>query len=89
MSTDFEAKGPNVVASKDGELHIARVGLSVSFRGHKYEIDSEMLAPPMTIAIYFRSSSAAKAAAKAHELGQLREFVRDALTFRGFDVEID
>jgi hypothetical protein len=43
----------------------------------------------MAIAIYFRSSSAAKAAEKAHELEQLREFVRDALTFRGFDVEID
>lgn len=89
MSTGFEARGPNEIASKDGELHIARLGLSVTFRGHKYEIDSEMLAPPMSIAIYFRNSSAAKAAAKAQESEQLREFVRDALTFGGFNVEFD
>ncbi|MGN8130094.1 hypothetical protein [Paenarthrobacter sp. 22069] len=87
MSTDFEARGPNVVSSVDGELRIARVGLSVSFRGRQYEIDSEMLAPPMSIAIYFRGSSAAKAAAKVHESEQLQEFIREALIFAGFDVE--
>jgi hypothetical protein len=43
----------------------------------------------MSIAIYFRNSSAAKAAAEVHELEQLREFVRDALQFGGFDVEFD
>lgn len=87
MSTDFEARGPNVVASKDGELRIARVGLSVIFRGRQYEIDSEMLAPTMSIVIYFRGSAAAKAAGKAHESDQLRDFIRDALLFEGFDVE--
>lgn len=83
MSTDFEARGPNVVASKDGELCLARVGLSVSFRGHQYDVDSEMLDPPMSIAVYFRRSPAAK----ADESEQIRRFIQDALAFRGFKVE--
>jgi len=56
----FEATGPNVVSSAEGEVRIARVGLWVSFHGQQYEIDSEMLAPPMGIVVYFQRSLAAE-----------------------------
>ena len=84
MSTEFEATGPNVVSSTEGELRIARVGLSVNFHGQQYDIDSEMLYPPMSMVIYFQSSLAAK----ADDSEQIRQFVLDALKFRGFNVEL-
>lgn len=84
MTPEFKISGPNVVASKDGELHIARVGLSVTFRGQHYAVDSEMLEPPMSIAVYFQASRAAE----ADESEQIREFITAALAFRGFNVEL-
>ncbi|MFB0840477.1 MULTISPECIES: hypothetical protein [unclassified Arthrobacter] len=83
MSTDFQATGPNVVSSDEGELRIARVGLSVSFRGQQYDMDSETLDPPMSIVVYFQRSLPAK----ADDTEQIRQFVLDALKFRGFRVE--
>lgn len=83
MSTDFEATGPNVVSSDEGEVRIARVGLSVRFHGQQYDIDSEMLAPPMSIVVYFQRSLPAK----SDDSEQIRQFVLDALKFSGFSVE--
>lgn len=83
MSMEFEATGPNVVTSAEGELRIARVGLSVSFHGQQYDIDSEMLAPPMSIVVYFQRSLAAG----ADDSEPIRQFVLDALEFNGFNVE--
>jgi hypothetical protein len=80
---EFEATGPNVVTSAEGELRIARVGLSVSFHGQQYDIDSEMLAPPMSIVVYFQRSLAAG----ADDSEPIRQFVLDALEFNGFNVE--
>ncbi|UKA77645.1 hypothetical protein [Arthrobacter sp. FW306-07-I] len=72
------------MSSTEGELRIARVGLSVSFHGQQYDIDSEMLNPPMSIVIYFQRSLAAKTG----DSEQIRQFVLDALEFRGFKVEL-
>ncbi|WP_336855997.1 hypothetical protein [Sinomonas albida] len=83
MSSGFEVEGPNSVISKDGEIRIARVGLSVIFHGRQYNIDSEMLDPPMSIVIYFRNSRAAQ----SEEAEDIRSFIEEALTFRGFMIE--
>lgn len=83
MGTTFERRGSSEVLSQDGLLHISRVGLSLRYRGQQYEVDSEMLDPPMSIAVYFRTSDAAK----AKEAEQIREFIAGALTFRGFTIE--
>ena len=83
VTSEFKIISPNVIGSEDGELRIARVGLTVTFRGQRYVIDSEMLHPPMSIAIYFDSSRAAK----ADDAEQIREFVKGALAFAGFTVE--
>ena len=83
MTSGFEATGPNVVSSAEGELRIARVGLWVSFHGQQYDIDSEMLAPPMSIVVYFQRSLAAG----ADDSEQIRQFVLDALKFSGFSLE--
>jgi hypothetical protein len=85
MTSEFKISGPNVVASEEGELRIARVGLSVTFRGEHYVLDSEMLEPPMSVAVYFHTSHAARAA----DAEQIQEFITDALAFRGFTVELD
>lgn len=83
MSREFQATGPNVVSSTEGELRIARVGLSVSFRGKEYAVDSEMLNPPMSIVVYFTRSLDAK----DNDSEEVRKFVLDGLKFSGFTVE--
>jgi hypothetical protein len=43
-----------------------------------------MLEPPMSVAVYFHTSHAARAA----DAEQIQEFITDALAFRGFTVEL-
>lgn len=83
MRDRFERLGPNEVVSQDGVLRISRVGISLTYRDQEYEVDSEMLDPPMSIAVYFRASNAAK----VKDAEQIREFIEGALAFRGFTVE--
>lgn len=83
MSSEFTIKDENVISSHDGELHIGRVGLSLTFRGQSYAIDSEMLQPRMSIAVYFQDSPAAH----AHNADDVRRFIAEGLAARGFSVE--
>ncbi len=83
MTSELKLRSPNVIASEEGELQIARVGLSVIFGRKHYFVDSEMLDPPMSIAVYFRTSRAAE----ADDAEQIRGFIADALAFGGFTVE--
>lgn len=84
MVDAFKTIGPNVIASEEGELRTARVGLTLTFRGRHYVIDSELLNPPMSIAVYFTTSDAAK----ADDAERIRAFLTDALAFQGFTVEL-
>lgn len=83
MTGELKIISPNVIASEEGELQIARVGLSVIFGSKQYFVDSEMLDPPMSIAVYFRTSRAAEDG----DAEQIRGFIADALAFGGFTVE--
>lgn len=80
----FKIIGLNVIASEEGELRIAGVGLTLTFRGRHYVIDSEMLNPPMSTAVYFTASDAAK----ADDSDRILTFITDALAFGGFTVEL-
>jgi hypothetical protein len=83
VTSELKIRSPNVVASEEGQLQIARVGLSVIFRGQHYFVDSEMLEQLMSIAVSFRASRAAE----ADDAAQIRGFIADTLAFRGFNVE--
>ncbi|HBX82713.1 MAG TPA: hypothetical protein DEH05_16755 [Propionibacteriaceae bacterium] len=65
-------------------MHARRVGLTVLFHGTTFEVDSEMLAPPMSIGVYFGESPAATSVASADILA----FLIEALAFQGFDVQL-
>ncbi len=64
-------------------MRIGRVGLQLRLDGTRYEIDSEMLNPPMSIVVYFSASSAAR----DPQSERIRRYVDEALTFSGFRVE--
>jgi hypothetical protein len=83
MDATFERRGPSEIVSEQGQLRIRRVGLSVTYLGQRYELDSEMLEPPMSIAVYFRTS----AASGADNAELIRAFISNALAFRGFTVQ--
>lgn len=85
MSNEFTTTKVNAISSPDGELQIRRVGLSVTFRGQSYEVDSEMLYPPMSIAVYWQRSPAAR----ARNADDIRRFISEGLVAGGFTVEFD
>lgn len=85
MSNEFTTTKVNTISSPDGELQIRRVGLSVTFRGQSYEVDSEMLYPPMSIAVYWQRSPAAR----ARNADDIRRFISEGLVAGGFTVEFD
>lgn len=72
--------GPNRFSTDEGWVQLHRVGLDLTFRGASYHIDSEMLSPPMSIAIYFSSS----AAGREPDSADVREFLEGALEFAGY-----
>ncbi len=84
MSNEFTTTKVNVISSDDGELQIRRVGLSITFRGQSYEVDSEMLAPPMSIVVYWQRGPAAR----ARNADDIRRFITEGLAAGGFTVEL-
>lgn len=83
MSRQFDRVGPNGVASGTDSLTIRRVGITAHFDGEDYDIDSQMLAAPMSIIVYFSTNSSLTGPQGA----DVTQFVLDALEFRGFTVE--
>ncbi len=82
----YEHVGPNRVRTPSGsELElVGRAGLVLYRDGERLEVDSEMLDPPMTIAVYVRSVPSF-AAVPARSV--LDEIVA-ALKWMGFTVEL-
>jgi hypothetical protein len=77
---------PNLIESDEGSIRIrGRAGLDVEYRGETVRVSSEMLAPPMKIALYTRGQDAV-ASERAEEILQ---FVVDGLEFAGYIVERD
>jgi hypothetical protein len=83
---DYEQVGPNRVRTPTGsELELlGRAGLILYRDGERLEVDSEMLDPPMAIAVYARS---VHALATAPTRSILDEIV-GALMWMGFTVEL-
>jgi hypothetical protein len=75
VSNEYKATKVNVISSPDGELQIRRVGLSITFRGQSYEVDSEMLHPPMSIAVYWQR----RPASRARNADDIRRFINEGL----------
>lgn len=83
---DYEHVGPNRVRTPTGsELELlGRAGLILYREGERLEVDSEMLDPPMAIAVYARSVHAPATAPASLILDE----VVGALTWMGFTVEL-
>lgn len=84
--SDYEQVGPNRVRTPTGsELEIlGRAGLILYREGERLRVDSEMLDPPMSIAVYARS---VHSLARAPACSILDEIV-GALIWMGFTVEL-
>lgn len=80
MERHYSHTGPNRISTGDGWVQLHRVGLDLTFRDASYHISSEMLYPPMSIAIYFSSSAAGRGPHSA----DLRDFLEGALEFAGY-----
>jgi len=79
----FRRSSPKRISSDEGWVQINRVGLDIELGGEVYHVSSEMLAPPMSVAVYFDTS----VAAHASRSNEIRAFLLEALTFAGFTVE--
>lgn len=83
MTYLFRQDTPREVSSNEGMVQFAgRTGLVVTFERDTFAIDSEMLATPMSMAVYFAASEAAK----RPNATELHRFINDALAFAGFHV---
>jgi hypothetical protein len=80
----FRKEPPNVIRDDAGSsLEIlGRTGIRVTVDGRAYSIDSEMLAEPMSIALYRNSISPDVGTAST-----ILEFAYAALRWAGFTVE--
>lgn len=82
--TDFGQPGPNQIVSAEGSIRITgRAGLDVVFQGRAHRVSSEMLDPPMTIALFPAETDAAD----PEERRLLLAFVTRGLEWAGFTVE--
>jgi len=77
---------PNLIESDEGSIRIrGRAGLDVDYHGEVVRVSSEMLAPPMKIALFTRGQDAVPS-----ERGEeILEFVIAGLEFAGYTVERD
>ncbi len=70
--------------AEDGVRRTGRAGLEVRFRGRRYDVHSEMLAPPMTIAVHADEGDLRA----APDPDALLDFVRGRLEDEGFVVGV-
>jgi hypothetical protein len=82
----YERIGPNRVRTPTGsELElVGRAGLILERAGERLEVDSEMLDPPMAVAVY-AGSIPTQATTPAHAI---LEEILEALIWMGFTVEV-
>ena len=84
--THFNRLSPDLIEDEAGSLLeiLGRTGLKVILDGKNYSIDSEMLAPPMSIVVY-KSSVSPNANSSTLEVLQ---FAYAALRWAGFSIEV-
>lgn len=84
--SDYLSLGPNAVRTPSGGIVelLGRAGIRYSHADVAVEVDSEMLAPPMSIAIYAHSIPSASGLSSLFVL----EEVAAALMWLGFKVEV-
>lgn len=83
--TTFRRPSPTVVESDEGRVRLlGRAGLEVAYDGRLLSVDSEMLAPPMTIAVYDRSGDLPS----TPDPGAVLAFAVEALEHVGFRVDV-
>jgi hypothetical protein len=79
---DFRKGGPNVIESDEGTITTTgRAGVEVTYRGRNTHINSEMLHPPMTIALFVGGGDG-----PADE--EAIRYAIAGLTWAGFEVEV-
>jgi hypothetical protein len=84
--SEFWMPEPNLIESDEGEIRIrGRAGLDVSYQGEAVQVNSEMLSPPMTIALFTRGQNAVP----SERAEEILAFVKRGLEFAGFSVERD
>lgn len=82
----FKSARPGLIESAEGSIRIrGRAGLDVEYRGESARVSSEMLAPPMTIALFTRGQDSVD----SERAGEILDFVVRGLEFAGFTVERD
>jgi hypothetical protein len=83
---EFSQQGPNHISSSTGHTIeiLGRAGLRVNLGDAMIEIDSEMLQPPMSIAIY----SASIPDASPTPAAEIPDEVIKGLEWAGFSVEV-
>lgn len=81
--TKFHSTRVNLIEDEHGSSIriLGPVGLEVDFEGHQYDVDSEMLQPPMSIVIYTDSLKKAEM-----DYTRVLAFVRAGLEWNGFTV---
>lgn len=83
---EFWQEEPNLIRSDDGSVRIhGRAGLTVELHGQEYSVSSEMLAEPMSIALFTRGTDRVNAG----DPDEVYDFTRRALESIGFTVESD
>ena len=81
----FRKPRPNVIESDAGTIRITgRAGLEVTYLGETVPVSSEMLAPPMSIALFVSGSDSIP----SPNADQILEFVKEGLQYAGFTVEV-
>ena len=82
---EYRKTGPHLIESGADWIRIrGRAGLDVSYQGRQYDVSSEMLFPPMTIALFVSRGDAIP----APDADDIVTFVREGLESVGFTVEV-